>query len=290
MRLANEYPVASFFALALGLSWAVWIPGILSFSGSTSTAFVMVGSFGPAVAAVLLTRAQGRSLRAWIGDMARFRVGARWWLAALGLPVAVAAVSTVVFAAEFGSLDRSLLPERVGAWLFGLVYVSLVGGGNEEPGWRGYALPHLQRDHSALTAALVVGAVWAVWHAPLFVLPGGMYADTPLSLYVPMVLALSVVLTWLYNGSGGSVPVAMLFHAGVNSASVLIPASMASVSALSSRAWHLQLRLAVFGAIAVAVVLYYGPETLSARGKRTPGGDGVDPSDDSRGLGDPADD
>lgn len=274
MRIAREYPVVSFFALALALSWSIWIPAISLLSGNTSTAVVMVGSFGPAVAGVLLTKAQGRSLRAWVSEMATFRIGARWWLVALGLPVAVAAVSAVFFAVEFGNLDPSLLPNRAARWLFGLLFISLVGGGNEEPGWRGYALPHLQRDYSALTASLVIGVVWAVWHLPLYYLPGGMYAGKSFALFAPMVLAFSVVLTWLYNGSGGSVPAAILLHAGINSASALIPVPAEAVSVLS-RAWHMQLQVAIFAVVAIALVLYYGRETLSARGKRTPPDDGL---------------
>lgn len=289
MRIARAYPVASFFVLTLALSWSIWIPAISLLSGNTSTAVVMVGSFGPAVAGVLLTKAQGRSLRAWVSEMAKFRIGARWWLVALGFPVAVAAVSAVAFAAEFGRLDPSLLPNRVATWLFGLVFVSLVGGGNEEPGWRGYALPHLQRDYGALTASLVIGAVWAVWHLPLYYLPGGMYAGKSFALYVPFVLAFSVILTWLYNGSGGSVPAAILLHAGINSASALIPAPPEAVSVLS-RTWHMQLQVAIVAAVAVALVLYYGPETLSARGKRTPDEDDLDSADAAPGRGDPAGD
>jgi membrane protease YdiL (CAAX protease family) len=288
MRIAREYPVVSFFALALALSWAVWIPATPLLSGKTSTAVVMVGSFGPAVAGALLTKAQGRSLRAWISEMVTFRIGARWWLVALGLPVAVAAVSAVAFAFEFGNLDLSLLPNRVARWLFGLLFISLVGGGNEEPGWRGYALPHLQRDYGALTASLVIGAVWAVWHLPLYYLPGGMYAGKSFALFAPMVLAFSVVLTWLYNGSGGSVPAAMLLHAGINSASALIPAPPEAVSVLS-RGWHMQLQVAVFAVVATALVCYYGPKTLSARGKRTPPGDGFASTEIAPGRGDPAD-
>lgn len=288
MQIARSHPVVSFFALALGLSWIVWIPGVLSLSGTASEAVVMVGSFGPAVAAVLLVKARGRSVRAWVSEMATFRIGARWWLVALGLPVAVAAVNAVVYAVEFGDLDPSLLPTRAAVWLFGLVFVSLVGGGNEEPGWRGFALPHLQREYSALTASLVVGVVWACWHLPLFVLPSGYYADTPFYLYVPLVLSFSVVLTWLYNSTGGSVPAAILLHAGINSASVLIPASMVGLNEASARIWHLRTRLAVFALVALALVAYYGPETLSSREKRTTSvaktnrGDGA-----SAGVGDP---
>jgi membrane protease YdiL (CAAX protease family) len=290
MRIAREYPVVLFFALALALSWAVWIPAILLLSGTASTAVVIVGSFGPALSGALLTKAQGRSLRAWVGDMAEFRVGARWWLVALGLPVAVAAVSTAAFVVEFGRIDVSVLPNRIPIWLFGLVFVSLAGGGNEEPGWRGYALPHLQRDYSALTAGLIIGVVWAVWHLPLYYLPGGMYAGKSFALYVPFVVALSVILTWLYNGSGGSVPAAMLLHAGINSASTLIPVPTSVVSKLSARPWHMKLRLVVFATVAIALVLYYGRETLSARGRGTPPEDDLDSTEAAPGRGDPADD
>lgn len=270
MRLVREYPVASFFALALALSWAVWIPGFLLTAGTAAEALMVVGSFGPAVAAALLTKARGRRLREWVLDMARFRVGARWWLAALAIPVAVAAVNAAVYAVGFGDLDFALLPERVPLWLFGLIFVALVGGGNEELGWRGYALPHLQREYSALSASLVVGAVWAAWHLPLYVIPGGYYAGRPFHLFAPLVLAVSVLMTWLYNSADGSVPVAMLFHAGFNSASVLIPVSMAGLETDVVRRWHMGARLAVFGLLALALVAYYGPKTLSRGDRRTP--------------------
>jgi membrane protease YdiL (CAAX protease family) len=269
MKFARKHPVASFFALALALSWAVWIPGTLLLSDTASTALLFVGSFGPAVAGVLLTKARGRSLRAWVRDMARFRIGTRWWLIAVGLPVGIAAVSTVVYAIRIGRIDPSTLSRRVPLWLFGLVVISLVGGGNEEPGWRGYALPVLQREYSALTASVVIGVVWAIWHLPMFVLSNSLYAGQPFSLYAPMVVLFSIVMTWFYNSTGGSVPAAMLLHAGVNSANALVPAPLSN-QAGAMPGWSLNVMLACFTFLALALVLYYGPETLSKRGKRTP--------------------
>lgn len=290
MQFARTRPVASFFALALSLSWVVWIPGFLLTDGATAQTLMVVGSFGPAVAAALLTKARGRSLRGWARDMARVRVGARWWLVAVALPVAVAAVSAVVYAVQFGELDPGLLPERIPRWLFGLVFVTLLGGGNEEPGWRGYAVPHLQREYSALTASLVVGAVWALWHLPLYVVPGGYYEGRPFLLFVPLVLAVSVVLTWLYNSTDGSVVAAMVFHAGFNSASVLIPVPLAGLEVTAVRRWHVGVRLASFGLLALALVGYYGSETLSRSSKRTTAVDRDDPTDDHRtGVADAAD-
>lgn len=278
MEFARTRPVASFCVLAFALSWIVWIPGTLWVE--SSPAAVMLGSFGPAVAAAVLVKARGQSVRAWVRDMARFRVGARWWLIALGLPILVAGANAAVFAVFVGDLDFSTLPRRVGLWASNLVPVMLLGGGNEEPGWRGYALPYLQRSHDALTASLVIGVMWAAWHLPLFVLPGGYYAGRPFHLYLPMVASISVILTWQYNSTDGSVPVAMLSHAGFNTASALIPISFGALNRGSTRLLHMRARLVCFGLIAIALVAYYGRETLSATGKRTPDLEATGATDD----------
>lgn len=285
MEFARTRPVASFFVLALALSWAVWIPGTLLLPEAASTALLFAGSFGPAVAGGVLTKAQGGSLRAWLTDMARFRIGTRWWLFAIGLPVAFAAVSTVVYAVWLGPLDLSTLSRRVPLWLFGLVVISLVGGGNEEPGWRGYALPNLQRNHSALTASIVVGVVWAVWHLPLYVLPGGLYAGRPFSLFAPFVVLFSIVMTWFYNSTGGSVPAAMVLHAGFNSANALVPTSLSNPPVQSASRWSLKVRLVCFAVLALALLARYGRETLSNGGKRTADSAQDGPASANRGLG-----
>ena len=281
MDLVRTRPVASFFALALALSWAVWIPGTLWLPKTASTALLFVGSFGPAVAGGVLVKVRGGSIKAWLADMARFRIGLRWWLFALGLPVALAAVSSVVYAVRFGSLDLSTLPRRVPLWLVGLVAISLVGGGNEEPGWRGYALPNLQRNYGALTASVIVGVVWAVWHLPLYVLPGGLYAGRPFSLFAPFVILFSIVVTWFYNSTGGSVPAAMVLHAGLNSANALIPTPLSNVTMQFASGWSLNVRLVCFAVLALALLARYGHETLSTGGKRTPEFDLAGATDDA---------
>ncbi|HEU4908871.1 MAG TPA: CPBP family intramembrane glutamic endopeptidase, partial [Propionibacteriaceae bacterium] len=86
----------------------------------------------------------------------------------------------------------------------------------EELGWRGFALPHLQDGHSALTATLILGPLWGFWHLPLW-LTGS--ASNPLALFpifVISVVAVSVLLTWLYNGTEGSLLLVVLLHATAN--------------------------------------------------------------------------
>lgn len=109
-------------------------------------------------------------------------------------------------------------------WVYpiGVVVVFLVGDGQKELGWRAFALPALQERYTAATASLGVGIVWALWHLPLFLIPGSPQQDLPLGPYVIAVLAASVVFTWLYNSSR-SVLVPMLFHGGINPIAAYFP-------------------------------------------------------------------
>jgi membrane protease YdiL (CAAX protease family) len=125
-------------------------------------------------------------------------------------------------------------------------------GGPEEPGWRGFALPRLQARFNALGATLILGAMWAVWHAPLFVLP--------IEVYEGLHFALSVTYTWLYNGTSGSVLLAMVLHGVTNLFLLWYPAKE---NALPQGAL-----VAAAGIAAMIIVAIYGPAHL-ARVERT---------------------
>lgn len=213
----------AYVVLAIGLSWVVWVPGLLLVPDEVVLGVLVLGAFGPAVAAALMVRAGGGSLRAWVRDMAVFRLPLRWYLAALAVPLVIPAAVTVVAVASGLPWGFHELPARLPGYLFGLVFVLLLGGGQEEPGWRGYLLPRLQTRTSPLVASAVVGVLWAVWHLPLFVLGFEQYAGRPFELYVPQLVGLAVVFTWLYNATRGSVVLAMLLHAGVNQSENLAP-------------------------------------------------------------------
>jgi len=101
------------------------------------------------------------------------------------------------------------------------LFVLVLGGGQEELGWRGVALPRLQAACGGTVASLVIGVVWAVWHLPLFAIPASSQYGQAFLPYAVAVLASSVVLTWLFNATGGSVLLAMVFHASVNASSSL---------------------------------------------------------------------
>ena len=76
----------------------------------------------------------------------------------------------------------------------------------EEPGWRGYALPQLQAQRSPLVSGVVLGVLVALWHLPL--VASGMLAPVGL----PITFAITLVYVWLFNRTGGSVLMTMVFH------------------------------------------------------------------------------
>jgi membrane protease YdiL (CAAX protease family) len=195
-------PVVAFVVLAYTLSWLVWIPAAFLGGGQ---AVMVVGAFGPPVAAWIVIRITGGSVRAWARQMLRWRVRPRYYLYALGLPALLLAVVNAVLAVLGKDVDVSLLAERAPAYLATLVFVTLLGGGQEEPGWRGFALPRLQQRWTPLRATLLLAVVWGLWHLPIY----------GIGFVGPMIFAFFY--TYLYNRTG-SVGLCMLLHGSFTAA------------------------------------------------------------------------
>jgi len=145
-----------------------------------------------------------------------------------------------------------------------LFFVMGVLSNGEEIGWRGYATPRLQAGHSALTAALVVGMIWALWHIPK-ALTAGSGQDYPFWLFVLDTVAKAIVFAWVYNGTGGSLWAVTLLHASVNTSVVFLPILRGAPDAVRLIAISIGLHCLV----AIAVVLATGT-ALGARSRGTP--------------------
>jgi len=261
----ERHPVVAYFVLTLALSWGMWIPALSAVDGPTARIAAVPGAFGPLAAAAVVTRLRGESVRGWLASTLDWRRSIQWYAAALALPVGVSLAMGAAIVVLAGGIEPGAIPPAFGAFAVNVVFATLLGGGQEEFGWRGFALPHLQARYSALTASIVVGAVWALWHAPLFAF--SVYQMAPAG-YAAFVLAASVAFTWLYNGSRACVPAAILMH-GVLNASVNVPVQLVGGQSALPAPFTAFLS-AAFGLLALGFVVRYGPETLGAGDVRTP--------------------
>jgi uncharacterized protein len=212
--------ICTFVALTFAFSWGLWIPVLLADPDVGQWPLVL-GGFGPALAAATVVRAGGRGIGSWLRSIARFRLPVSRYVAALGVPIVVVAIQLGAAAARGYPVALGELPDRLLEFVTVFVLVALVGGGQEEFGWRGWLQPALQERISPLLAAVAVGVVWAVWHLPLFWLYGG-YDRTIAGFYLPTTVGLSVVIAFLWNRSRRSVIVAIALHASFNAANSLL--------------------------------------------------------------------
>jgi membrane protease YdiL (CAAX protease family) len=176
-------------------------------------------------------------------QIVRWRVAPRWYLAASLLPVLVVGLASVAIVLLGTTAGPTVLSGRLSLVLESHVFVALIGGGNEEPGWRGFALPRLEERYAPVPATLVLGVVRAFWHLPQLVAdPNAVYSfawlveEIPgIVLRVVNIVGFAFLLTWIYNGTE-SVLLALLLHAGINTAnSTLVPLPIEASTGENSR-------------------------------------------------------
>jgi membrane protease YdiL (CAAX protease family) len=151
-----------------------------------------------------------------LAQVVRWRVGWRWYVVALAIPALVMLAAFFLWQAMGGPALTT--PPPAGAWFSIpiLIVALLIPALFEEAGWRGVALPRLQGRFGWLAASLVVGVAWGVWHAPIWFIPEAGFGSLPFPVFMLFTMALSVLFTWLYNSTGGSVLLPALAHAAIN--------------------------------------------------------------------------
>jgi membrane protease YdiL (CAAX protease family) len=225
--------VIAFYLLSLALSWPamlLWrLPNDFQVGdvAAAREAYGRVGlffGFGPAVAALVVAFAfdRGAGLRELVSRMATLRISPLWYLAALTLPILPQWLGVTIWSTMSGETLR--LPGFT-EWLVRWLPLALLHGVfsiGEELGWRGYLLPYTLIERSWLSASLLVGAAWAVWHYPLWfaanlAVTGSVPQTVAILLFASLSgVALSVMITWIFVNTRGSLVPAFLFHGSVN--------------------------------------------------------------------------
>src|SRR5829696_4725289 len=236
--LLIRHPLVSFFTLAYALTWLAWSPWYLSRAGVGLLPYDAEGIsdylnpvaliIGPTLSAFVMTGVtEGREgVARLLRRIVLWRVGIGWYLFVLvGIP-AITVLSTVVLPGALASFQASEVPSTLFLYaVAGPVFLFIGGPVFEEIGWRGFALPRLQRLYGPLVGSIVLGALWGLWHLPLFLIPSW---DTPhgslldVALFVTWAVSITIVFTWVFNNTKGSVLLAILAHGSINSAAVSV--------------------------------------------------------------------
>ncbi len=149
------------------------------------------------------------------------RIDKVWYVPAFLLWPIIAGFSILGASLTGESISKLVTLSQPWLILWNFVYIFFLGGPfQEEFGWRGYALPRLQARHSAFVSSVVLGVIWAVWHLPLnFMYWLGPQYEVGLAMFMSTVILfvfVSIIFTWLYNNTKGSIFATLIFHTMLN--------------------------------------------------------------------------
>jgi membrane protease YdiL (CAAX protease family) len=233
--LLARHPLVSFFFMAYAFSWVVWAPWVLGEDGAgllpinisqTASGYLNATAIlaGPTLSAFIMTATtEGREgVRRLLARYLLWRVGLRWYVfALLGIPL-IMLVGTIVYSMALPNVAALGGPTYLLGYLFSFALVTVLGGPLlEEGGWRGFALPRMERLHGPLLASLILGVLWALWHLPEFLVSswtasmggGGILS---IILFTLGAITFTIVITWVFNNTRASLLLAILVHASID--------------------------------------------------------------------------
>jgi len=227
-----------FFLLTFAYSWVIWIPSVLDGIGvklpfsveGYSIVVVIIGAFAPLLAAItLVVQEEGwKGTRVFFRQALDIHIKPVFLVVALALPILIHVIAHYLALAVGLDVAKTLFPTEVpvSPIILAIPYFFLmlvIGGGQEEFGWRGYAQEPLQEKIGVIRASLVIGVIWGIWHLPLWFMSGDLHSAYSFLAFVMMTTSISIMYAWLYNSSGKKLIVVIVFHAMSNTAAPLLP-------------------------------------------------------------------
>jgi uncharacterized protein len=237
-----------FFIITFIWSWTLWAPLVL---GSLqiipvsdkllkilSLPVIMLGVFGPLAGALFVIHQEkgrgspGKYLRSFLD----FHLG---WKAYI-VPIVIFGGSTFIawFLPELSGEKRlsMLLPA---CWIFipYLFLMILLGGGQEEFGWRAYALPLLENKFGIWFANMILGTIWAFWHIPLWFIKGTSQSYMNFGGFIFLMVGYSFILSWIRKISGNKPFSGLYAHGLLNAFIPFMPTLIMEKNVPQPRFW-----------------------------------------------------
>ena len=218
-----------FFVFAFLWSWIIWTPFVLPYFGiyeMTETLegllmlAIMLGAFGPLVSALILTFKEGgkQGVKVYFKRVLNFKVNWKFYILAFFVSFGVTMLAHyVTIGFSIGDLPNNLFPDELDIPVYILVIpytimIMLVGGGQEEFGWRGFIQDPLQDKLGIIKASLLIGLLWGLWHGPLWLIEGEGHSYYSFLAFVLYTTSWSLTIGIIYNMSGKKMIIPWLMH------------------------------------------------------------------------------
>lgn len=257
--MGDRFPVR-FFLWTFLWSWTVWAPLVLAGFGvialdpdlraRLTMPALMLGAFGPAFGACMAIWTLG-GRAALVGFLRRFaslRFGWRVWTAVF---VGLGSLSAIAWYLPelFGAARAPMQLPSAYVFPIWLLLMVLLGGGQEEVGWRGYALEPLEARYGLWGGNVVLALVWTLWHLPLWFVPGSSQEHMPLIAFTMGTIGLSFFFSWVLKASGGRPLSAVVAHGAYNAFIPLFPTLVMFPGAPQARWWIHQSLVLIVGTL-----------------------------------------
>lgn len=263
-KLLKRHIFIIYIIFSFLISWTGWF--VLILTGTEPDFFnpwKLFAAFGPSLAglAAIAVYAGQAGLRKCWQRLTHFRQPAWYWhLVSLGLPpfLMLAALGIHIGLGGSGLVfnDPAEIYRVIPVFILVLVF-SVLG---EEIGWRGFALPWLQQHYNAFLSSLILGVIWTLWHLPLFWIPGDFHQQLPFIWFLIQTVSITILYTWIFNATGGSLLIILLLHTASNTAFGVLPMLPEAANGSLRPAWILNLLLVI---VAILMVILNGADTLS---------------------------
>lgn len=243
-----------FFVLTFALSWAIWIPVMTASFGLPGITFPpsgLVAALMPGIAAIVIAARMGggSAVRALLRQLTVWRVGVRWYAAAVLIGPAFIAIAFVASSLWRGSWLPA--PEVTIAAVVSMILIQTPNTLSEEVGWRGFALPRMAAKLGWLRASLILGFIWGAWHLPYWISAPNvhLYGAGAVALFFVIPVSGSLFFAWIYRATR-SVLLAWLAHLSINVTIAFMPLAGEDVGSLWPQAMYtvLILGLGIFAA------------------------------------------
>jgi membrane protease YdiL (CAAX protease family) len=223
LHVMRRHPLFFYFLIAYAVTWSVGFLLIVLLHRPPTLGVFLTMIAGPTISAFIMTAAtEGKAgVSRLLRRCVLWRVGVPWYLLVL-IATPVLLLLSILILPGGTAIVRSLV---VNYPLSYLVTMFLGGPFFEEPGWRGFALPRLQQHIGPVRGSLLLGVLWTFWHLPVFFIPGFNGAgvglggiSTAVLAFLIGTIAMTVIFTWVFNNTRGSLLLAILLHTSLDAA------------------------------------------------------------------------